>query len=576
MFVSLFSCSGNSEADIMFDDIDNLVNENSDSALLLLDSLESVSCKYSYRQRMRLELLRAKAMNKSYVSFVTDSVMKEVVEYYNNNGTASERVEAYYLLGCAYRDIHELPTALKCYYEAVECADTTSKDCDYNQLMRVYGQIAMAFEDQLMPDEVLDALVQYRYCAKKCNNRFEEANGLLLMISPYMIKNDSDKIADVFHEAQVICQKYGYKQLIARYYPYFISDNIAKGNYHIAKELMHEYETESGYFDANGNIKEGGEQYYYSKGQYYLGLEVDDSAEYYFRNLIHSGYQYEGAKGLLDLFSKKKIVDSVCYYSGLYTTATDERLLDMHSDAMVQVTSMYNYSRNENIAIRNKNIAYKNKIIAIVIFIIAIIVIVIFSENYRRYKNKKRQELSRLSSEYVRTKQNYDNAILEQELLHKDISQLKASKKEEIDALNKKLRDIAIQYSQLNSEEREDAVVNNDVVLHFHQMLLPQNVMSYKANKRDWKRLISVIKNCAPEYYYELTNKDLLTELELMAAALTFLKFRPCDIVILLGITSQHLNNLKVSVNKKLFSTEGARSLSKNLSVLFTKVYFSK
>ena len=58
---------------------------------------------------MRYEVLLAEAMNKSYVSFTTDSVLKQVVRYYDRHGSPNEQLKAHYLLGCAYRDMGEAP-----------------------------------------------------------------------------------------------------------------------------------------------------------------------------------------------------------------------------------------------------------------------------------------------------------------------------------------------------------------------------------------------------------------------------------------------------------------------------------
>ena len=70
---------------------------------------------------MHRELLRAREMNTNYIPFTTDSVMKEAVAYYDRHGTPSERMEAHYLLGCAYRDMGQAPQALQCYQDAVKC-----------------------------------------------------------------------------------------------------------------------------------------------------------------------------------------------------------------------------------------------------------------------------------------------------------------------------------------------------------------------------------------------------------------------------------------------------------------------
>ena len=63
-----------------------------------------MSCVPGRHERMQEELLCARRMNKEYIDFTTDSVMKEVAAYYDRHGSPNERMEAHYLLGCAYRD----------------------------------------------------------------------------------------------------------------------------------------------------------------------------------------------------------------------------------------------------------------------------------------------------------------------------------------------------------------------------------------------------------------------------------------------------------------------------------------
>ena len=61
---------------------------------------------------MRYELLLAEAQNKLGHPFTTDSVLRRVVGYYDRHGSANQRLKSRYLLGCAYRDLHEAPIAL--------------------------------------------------------------------------------------------------------------------------------------------------------------------------------------------------------------------------------------------------------------------------------------------------------------------------------------------------------------------------------------------------------------------------------------------------------------------------------
>ena len=73
---------------------------------------------------------------------------QELADWFDRHGSANEQMLAHYLLGRCYADMHEAPMALHCYQEAISRADTTTADCDFAQLSRVYGQSATIFYKQ--------------------------------------------------------------------------------------------------------------------------------------------------------------------------------------------------------------------------------------------------------------------------------------------------------------------------------------------------------------------------------------------------------------------------------------------
>jgi len=89
----------------LLDTADSLVDIRPDSALAMLDRHESVADSMPTGMQMRYRLLRAKAMNRAFVPFTTDTVMKDVTTWYDRHGNIHERMMAYYLLGCVYRDM---------------------------------------------------------------------------------------------------------------------------------------------------------------------------------------------------------------------------------------------------------------------------------------------------------------------------------------------------------------------------------------------------------------------------------------------------------------------------------------
>ena len=97
------------------------------------------------RAQMRHVLDRAQQQNLDYDSITDVDSIALAAAFFDRHGTPNEQMRAYYLLGCAYRDMGEAPAALDLYHEAADRADTASQDCDFAQLSRVYGQSAKIF-----------------------------------------------------------------------------------------------------------------------------------------------------------------------------------------------------------------------------------------------------------------------------------------------------------------------------------------------------------------------------------------------------------------------------------------------
>ena len=148
-------CGGRSGMHSRLAAVDSIVDSRYDSALTVLRGMDTLQMRRS--DRMYLELLRAKAMNKASVPFTSDSVMRRVARYYDRHGSPNQRLLAHYLLGCVYRDLRSAPRALEEYQRAASQADTTRADCDLPTLMRVQAQMA----------EIYTFLRLYEYAEKE-------------------------------------------------------------------------------------------------------------------------------------------------------------------------------------------------------------------------------------------------------------------------------------------------------------------------------------------------------------------------------------------------------------------------
>ena len=202
-------------------------------------------------------LEEAEWMNRNDSLFTSDSVGLALVRHYDHWWHSSNhRMRAYYMLGCAYRDMGEAPAAIHYYNIATERADTTRANCDYATLFRIYGQMAMVYEQQNMPSEKLKALDSYCHYALLAKDTLSYVMGEERKILAYYSLDDTIKF---FSQTEKVRQKYirlGQRELAARTFPTAIYVHLLNENYAEAWKLMNIFEQESGRFDEKGNIEE--------------------------------------------------------------------------------------------------------------------------------------------------------------------------------------------------------------------------------------------------------------------------------------------------------------------------------
>ncbi|MCQ2259225.1 MAG: hypothetical protein MJZ41_14740 [Bacteroidaceae bacterium] len=567
MLVLLFSCSENRDARALFERVDSLMDEDPKLVLMMLDSASDASIDYPRRQKMRYELLRAKAMNKAYVDFTTDSIMKEVVEYYDNHGTANEKVEAHYLLGCVYRDLHESPAALSCYYDAVECADTLNDECDYGLLMRVYGQIATILENQLAPNEAVKAWKQYSACALKDNDEYGYIRGIELQAGSYYIMCDTIKTLENIYKSHDLYLQKGFKEAAASVYPMAIYVYLDRHDYKEAHRLMTIFERESGLFDKDNNIVKEREHYYYAKGLYYHGINKIDSAILYFHKSIEEYPYFESYGGLMNAWRDKGNVDSAFHYMTLYDNQLNNDLGEINTESAMQTQSMYDYSRNQKIALEKIEEAKKKQTIIFGLIVVFVIVVFILCVNTIKYKAQKQMEIASLNSNYLRVYTLYEKTKEELGQVGDDYSEYKQNVELELIELKEQLKSFDDMYSSLKTNEKIDALRQSPVFQKIDKKLNPR-VKDFHLVESDWNDMIIMSKLCLPVFYAKITEKDILSREELVVTILTKIGYTTSSIAVIMDKSVQRITNAKSIANTKLFGDSSARSFSTNIKTL--------
>ena len=565
VLLNFTACTKHRGYDAILDTADSLVNVHPDSVIQLLEPLTPEKKNMETSQQMRWQLLLTAAQNKCDSVFGDDSLQLELVDYYDHHGTPNERMSAHYLLGRAYSDMGEAPRALQCFLDAVACADTTSRDCDYQNLFRIYGQIANIYRSQCMPNEELAAWNQFSHYALKSGDLYYYISGIEMTIGPYYDMGDTVSCLHITEQCRQEYKRHGMHQEAASVFPSAIYIHLLNSNFVKAREMMQTFESESGLFDSKGNIRKGRESYYYSKGLYYLGVQKNDSAEYYFRKLqnVHFNHDYQANKGLLSLYRKRNAIDSISKYATLYEKSVDEILNDNQSEAIAITSSLYNYNRIEQIAKQKTLELERRKVWFWLVSLLCLLTIISGIIMFLRQKRKKEAELGRLSSERMAAIRRYES--LEQELLvlEQDSTSIIEDKKREIAKLSEMIAEYKARFSRLPDEKWEAAMLNDVIVLSFREKAKAKKGVALPTSS-DWSLLKALLQENNPQFYEKVVN-GALTEQELQTCILCRLDFHTGEIAVLLDTTSQSITNAKISANQKLFGVKNASSLKANL-----------
>lgn len=527
-----------------------------------------LSCSEGKVAKMRQGLDSINMVNRSGKPFTVADV-EPYVQFFDKHGEPNDRLLAHYLLGLAYYDHGEAPMALRCYQDALDCVDTTSNDCDYAQLSRVYGQMANIFNDQ--------GLYRQQLAFTKTSVKFAwQANDTLIALMNYEQESLAYKELGEVDSAILVIENVAKQYAMCGYPTYSAISTgsilrmlIKKGNLQKAKSYINIYEKESGLFDSLGNIAKGREIYYKIKGLYYLNINVIDSAEYYFRKELRDGRDFNnqnaGAKGLAELYRKLNKPDSVAKYYQYAYNMNDSIHTKRTAKDVERIKAMYDYSRYQEAAHQESEKAGRLRFILYLIAVTAVISIYLIYMYLKQQRRRKVIEIASANAQYAEILSQYNKSQEEMASLKSGYNHYQAEKQQEIERLQQLL---AVYQEDRTTPEQwniEHALLNSKIVSHLHQLAGKAQV----ATSAEWKDLREVVSEQIPVFYQHITDVHAnLTGQEVLVCILCKLRFIPSEMVSLLNLSPQRITNLRSMINQKLFNAKGAQTLESHLNGL--------
>jgi len=491
-------------------------NENPGTAISMLDSLQMDIRGSNQYVRAKYDLLKIRLDYKAdNVVPSSDIVIKNLVQYFEKEGSQTEKQEASYYAGLVYRDLHDTPRSLDFFLKSIEHANQGDR-CDSILLRNAYSNLNYLYYGvQNFEDAVHTAQRELSLCKQlkvDCVVAYMHVGASYLALDkPQQASAYLDSAYSKIKESNSFSQNQA--SLV-----YLLGHFSKLGEIPVAKDCFsHIQMNPLEHFIAYVCV---------AFAQYYETLGKTDSAAIYCQRVLDDGTDlgnmYDAAKILCRMYNKSGDTHKASYYAGVYIQLSDSLDFGKRQELAATVNNEYQYhlDQKKEQALRDEKEKYRNTLL-IVLLTAAFLAVIGYTLNVRR-RNKHLRQIVELSSALQRVSDNdkqlrADIEKKEQELMRSKKSLEKSSDelanvKRELLRVNDELSDYSAALKEKEQQLAEKMDQNKTFIKLLHQSELEgtaQDVVhairqSWKGKKNmttaDWKQLYQAVDELYPSF----------------------------------------------------------------------------
>lgn len=537
------------------------MKDRPDSALIYLSSLDSVIQCEPEETQMYYGLLTTKAKDKKYLPHKSDSLMKEVVRFYESYGDTDKLMEAYYYLGSVYRDMKDAPRAIAIFQQAADVGENSQR---YDLLGRIYEQMGTLLAYQSLYEEALKIYkIAYAHNLKR-----EAGPGLV-----YALRNQGRMYQSL---NRLDSTEYYYQAAYKKAFD--IKDQQVINA--ISTELGGVY-LDLGKLDSAKNvfsrIQKFKDDAIYLQGiaQIHQLTSQIDSALFYYLQTLQEGKQNQNIylkstsyKALAKLEAQKGNYHSAYNYAQEGLIFEDSIKKITRTEAIGRIHALYNYRHtereNQQLLLENEQQQKHNYLLIICILVLVIIASLYINhlKTQKRIDREQQKQLLQLKEEQynnslayiLENKKKIDEleSLLQQTEGEKDTikKQLILSQKELLEASNQKAQKV-----QNEKDLLELSLRKSDIYQLFHQAVHQDNRSITEESWKELQKIIDATYNRFTEQLYTLHPQ--ISENELRICYLIKIQIPVKGIAKILLLTQGAISNSRARLYKKIHRAEG-------------------
>lgn len=539
---------------------DSLANTRPDSAIALLESIESVMQNEPEATQMYYRLLCVKANDKAYKLHKSDNQILPILHYYIKKDDKRHLPEAYYYAGRVYRDLGDAPQALDYFEKAVEALPENG---GYKLRNKIYSQMGTLFAYQNMYEE---ALRMYRM-SHNCDIIMKDSVGMIYtlrdMANMYIELDKQDSALAYFQEANLLSQRLQRTDLFNMIQSQLAAHYTESQEYDLAWTALQ---------NALKDIEQPNKSAIYAiSARYYDAIDKTDSAVWYYNELLDFGSAYAKCRAyrrFLELAIKQNGMKQASDYLHGYLLYSDSVQRLTQTEAIQQMHSLYNYQLREKEILQLKA-EIRNNVFLFWIISIGATFIIIVSIAYLQYSKRKRLELERqldklrgIEKENREKNEFFERYQAQKDKLEKNLTDKNIPK----DSIEKKqleqkfeLLNYVLQQKVIENEQEKEAreiLFNCDLYKELQRRANSARGKAYITSE-EWLSLKELITPAYPSFFERLHMLHTPNENELHVSILIKLGFRQADIARLLQLKPESISSIRKRLYQKVTKSKG-------------------
>ena len=433
----LFSCSEVHSLEEL-ERIKIVGDENPHKALSMLDSLEIGIREESDYVKNKYDLLQIRLNDKADNIPNSDIMIKNLIGYFEENGSMLDKQEVYYYAGSVYRDLQDAPRSLDYFLKSIEYAENEN-NCDSIMMRNAYSNL----------NDLYYKVQNYNDAVKMAQNELYLSLQLkkdailpyLHLGTAYRAQGESSQACEAFNAAyeELVKTKDSSQQ---QYYIVYLMYN-----YSVLKEaekakdcfMLIEQELTSGFQCM-------------ALARYYELIGLNDSANFYCKRILDEGADiynmYDAAKLSFYIYNRAGKIKEANQYAGIYMQLSDSLDFGKRQKLAATVNNEFQYhlDQKKEQTLKDEKEKYKNTLAIVVLTTILLGSIGYIL--YVRRRNKHLQQMVALSAELKRVSD-------DEQQLRKDIEQkekeLERSKKS-LEKTSDELSNVKCELQRVNTE----------------------------------------------------------------------------------------------------------------------------